>query len=236
MAIIFCIATFYNDRCKHRATIESTISNTRYTIGDSDRGKTRATLESITSNARYAIWNSDRGKTRATRESRNSNTRYAIGDNGILTACNQRVSGSFYNRITFIMAIIFCIATFYNDRCKHRATIESKISNTRYTVWNSDRGKTGATIESTISNTRYTVWNSDRGKTRATSESTISNTRYAIGDGDRGKAGATLESITSNARYAINSVVVSFSGRDNYIATIVPVSKTTNGGCASGGV
>ena len=105
-----------------------------------------------------------------------------------------------------------------------------------YTIGDSDRGKTRATLESPISNTRYTVWNSDRGKAGATRESTISNTRYAIGDGDRGKTGATPESTISNTRYSINSVVVSFSGRDNYIATTVPVSKTPNGGCASGGV
>ena len=94
------------------ATIESTTSNTRYTIRDSDRGEGGAIIESIISNARYVI-----------------------GNGGIFAASYEGVGGCFNNRIAIFTTIIYGITTFNYHGSEGGATRESIISNTRYVFW-----------------------------------------------------------------------------------------------------
>ena len=63
-------------------------------------------------------------------------------------------------------------------------------------------------MESRISNARYTFWDSDSGEGGAAIESIRSNARYAFGDCNRGEGGATIESLISNARDAVGCSVI----------------------------
>lgn len=114
--------------------------------------------------------------------------------------------------------------------------MESSISNTCYAIRDSNRNERGTTIESKICNTRHTIWDNTiltssnqriggnlnncaailttivngitafdcyGSKPRATRESPFPNARYAIWDGDGGEGGATIESFISNACDAV---------------------------------
>ena len=77
---IVCAITAFNYYSgEGGATFESTISNTRYAVGDSNRGEGGAIIESIISNARHAVGNSDGGEGSAIIESIPFNACYAIG-------------------------------------------------------------------------------------------------------------------------------------------------------------
>ena len=52
----------YHCDCKlRRATIESTLSNTRHTLGDGNRGQRMATIESIVSYTGYTVGDNNGG-------------------------------------------------------------------------------------------------------------------------------------------------------------------------------